>query len=111
MRKGTLARALQLYHRGDPRAPDFTGLDVATPGAINAHGAAQSGNFSGWIAEKTREQGKSLQQQRLLLDETHKQQSAAGGGAERSGANVDGKRARPTRAARAKAKAEGTIPP
>jgi len=50
-------------------APDYGGLGVLTDGTVSAKGAAVTSGFDAWIAEKQKEKGKQMQQERLYRDE------------------------------------------
>ena len=53
----------------NPGAPDYSGLSVLTDGVVSSKGAAVTSSFDAWIAEKQKEKGKALQQERLYRDE------------------------------------------
>ena len=53
----------------NPAAPNYGGLGVLTGGAVSAKGAAVTSGFDAWIAEKQKEEGKQMQQERLYRDE------------------------------------------
>ena len=56
----------------NPAAPDYGGLGVLTDGTVSAKGAAVTSGFDAWIAEKQKEKGKQMQQERLYRDEMAK---------------------------------------
>ena len=85
----------------NPGAPDYSGLSVLTDGVVSSKGAAVTSSFDAWIAEKQKEKGKALQQERFYRDEMARPAKAqiprAEGGEERA--------SRASRKARAKPKA------
>ena len=64
-------------------APDYAGLGVITDGTVTAKGAAITSSFDSWIAEKQKERGKMLQNERLYREES-KPSRSTGSAAERA---------------------------
>ena len=56
----------------NPVAPDYSGLGVLTDGTVSAKGVAVTSGFDAWIAEKQKEKGKQMQQERLYREEMSK---------------------------------------
>ena len=81
----------------NPAAPDYGGLGVITDGTVSAKGAAVTSSFDAWIAEKQKEKGKALQQERLYRDEMLRPAKARDG-------NGEERVSRAARKAKAKAK-------
>ena len=65
----------------NPKAPDFTGLDIMTQSRLDAGGALLAGDFSKWTAEEHKSEAFILKQMRLITEETEKRQTQGGGGA------------------------------
>ena len=85
----------------NPAAPDYGGLGVITDGTISAKGAAVTSTFDAWLADKQKEKGKAMQQERLFRDEMSRPAKATSSWE----ANHGEERApRPARKAKAKAK-------
>ena len=56
----------------NPKAPDFTGLDIITAVGIDAKGTAHAGAFSDYITEKQKSEAFTLKQTRLFAEEQGK---------------------------------------
>ena len=62
----------------NPLAPDYSGLGVITDGVVSAKGAAVTTAFDSWIAERQKEKGKMLQNERLYVEQTKGAATASG---------------------------------
>ena len=56
----------------NPKAPDFTGLDVITAVGIDDRGTAHADSFSDFITEKQKNEAFALKQTRLYAEEQGK---------------------------------------
>ena len=56
----------------NPKHPDFTGLGVLVDGVVDAHGAARTPAFLGWVTERQKERANILKQRRLYEEEAKK---------------------------------------
>jgi hypothetical protein len=78
-----LCRHLTRLHRAvkrNPKAPDFTGLDIMTHSRLDAGGALVNGDFAKWTAEEQKSEAFTLKQMRLITEEQEKRQTRGSGG-------------------------------
>ena len=67
-----MARSLVQVERAvqrNPKAPDFTGLDVIMEGHVDTSGAAVTHTFDTWVADQQRAKAQIAKQGRLLREE------------------------------------------
>ena len=66
---------IQRAVRRNPKAPDFSGLDVMAQSRLDAGGALFTGELAKWTAEEQKSEAFTLKQMRLITEEQDKRQA------------------------------------